>query len=245
MKKRKLVIVTGGTRGIGLAITRELLRRGYDVHILAQQENALKQVKSDLQQYGKVDYSVINLSDRGQIKNFSSQWSKSIWGLVNNAGCWAEERLDDPDTGIWDNIMKLNLEGLYFLTKGLQSWIVNGGRIINISSQLGTTGRVGMGIYSASKHAIIGLTRCWALELGNRTITANAICPGWVNTESNIKEIAQWAETEKISFNKKMKQLADPLPLHRFIEPNEVADLVAFLIDPSASGITGQAYEIK
>lgn len=141
--------------------------------------------------------------------------------------------------------MKLNVEGLYFLTKGLQRWIVNNGRIINIASQLGTGGRAGMGAYAASKHAVIGLTRCWALELGEKGITVNAVCPGWVNTELNRVEIRQKAKEQGTSFENKFQEIANPLTLRRFIEPEEVAQLVAFLVDTTGSGITGQAYEIK
>jgi 3-hydroxybutyrate dehydrogenase len=102
-----------------------------------------------------------------------------------------------------------------------------------------------MGVYAASKHAVIGLTRCWALELGTRAITVNAVCPGWVNTESNQVEIKEWAEKEGLSLEDKIKEIADPLTLHRFIEPEEVASLVGFLIGSTGGGITGQVYEIK
>lgn len=245
MQDEKPVVVTGGSRGIGFAITKNLLQNGLKVHVLARQEDGLRRARKALQKYGEIDYSVLDLSRRDEIKKFCQNWSKKIYGLVNNAGRWAEERLDGPDSGIWDPIMKLNVEGLYFLTKGLQGHIVKGGRIVNISSQLGTSGRAGMGIYSASKHAVIGLTRSWALELGGREITVNAVCPGWVNTESNRVEIKERAANEGTSFEEKMEEIAKPLALHRFVEPEEVASLVTFLVKSSGSGITGQIYEIK
>lgn len=245
MQNEKLVIVTGASRGIGFAIARDLLQNGFKVHMIARQEDGLKNAKETLQVNGDVSYSVLDLSKRSEVQTFCREWAKKIYGLVNNAGRWAEERLDEPDSDIWDPIIKLNVEGLYFLTKGLQEHIVNEGRIVNISSQLGTSGRAGMGIYSASKHAVIGLTRSWALELGDREITVNAVCPGWVNTESNRVEIKLWAAEEGMPFDEKLDEIAKPLILHRFIEPEEVANLVTFLIKPTGSGITGQAYEIK
>lgn len=245
MRNNKLVVVTGASRGIGYSIAKNLLQSGFQVHIIAHQENDLTRAQKSLLDYGDVEHSVLDISKRQKVKQYGKHWSRNIFALVNNAGRWAEERIDEPDSDIWDPIMKLNLEGLYFLTKGLQQHIVNGGRIVNISSQLGTSGRVGMGIYSASKHAVIGLTRSWALELGDRAITANAICPGWVNTESNRVEIKKWADNEGKSFQNKMEEIAKPLTLHRFIEPEEVANLVTFLIKPTGSGITGQVYEIK
>ena len=245
MQNKPLVIVTGASRGIGFAIAKNLLQNGFKVHLLAHQKAGLKRAQEALQEYGDVDYSVLNLSIRKEVQGFCQNWSGEIHGLVNNAGRWAEERLDDPDSGIWDPIMRLNVEGLYFLTKGLQDCIVNEGRIVNISSQLGTSGRAGMGIYSASKHAVIGLTRSWALELGDRAITVNAVCPGWVKTESNRVEIKERAVQENISFEDKMEEISKHLTLNRFIEPEEVANLVTFLIKPTSSGITGQVYEIK
>ena len=245
MNIQKLVVVTGASHGIGFEISRRFLIAGFSVHMIARHEKGLESALKSLKKYGDVSYSVVDLSSREAIRLFANGWSKKIWGLVNNAGRWAGERLDEPDTGIWDSIMKLNVEGTYFLTKQLQGWIRNGGRIVNISSQLGTSGRIGMGAYSASKHAVIGLTRCWALELGSRNITVNAVCPGWVNTESNRREIREWAKDLHVSFEEKLKDLSEPLILKRFIEPKEVASLTVFLVGKEGSGITGQVYEIK
>lgn len=245
MGTQKLVIVTGASRGIGFEISRQLLVAGFSVHMIAHHGKGLEHASKALKKYRNVSYSTVDLSSREAIHSFAAGWNKKIWGLVNNAGRWAEERIDEPDSGIWDSIMKLNVEGTYFLTKQLQRWIKKGGRIVNIASQLGTTGRAGMGAYSASKHAVIGLTRCWALELGSRNITVNAVCPGWVNTESNRREIRQWAKDLNMSFEQKLKDLSEPLIRKRFIEPKEVASLVSFLVGSEGSGVTGQVYEIK
>lgn len=245
MSTQKLVIVTGASRGIGFEISRRLLAAGFSVHMIARHEKGLETASKMLKKYGNVTYSAVDLSSREAILSFTSGWNKKIWGLVNNAGRWAEERIDEPDRDIWDPIMKLNVEGTYFLTKQLQRWITKDGRIVNIASQLGTTGRAGMGAYSASKHAVIGLTRCWALELGSKSITVNAVCPGWINTESNRREICQWAKDLNMSFAQKLRDVSEPLTLKRFIEPKEVASLVSFLVGEEGSGVTGQVYEIK
>ena len=245
MARERKVIVTGASQGIGFAIAKNLLQNGFSVHIIARRKKRLEKAAAKLGSYGKVTYSTVNLTDRKEVYSFSKKWTGVIYGLVNNAGCWAEEKLSDPDSDIWDPIMELNLEGLYFLTKGMQKHIVTGGRIVNISSQLGTSGRSGMGAYAASKHAVIGLTRCWALELSDRRITVNVVCPGWVNTASNRKEIKGWTKGKKASLKEKMQEIAAPTTLRRFIEPEEVANLVGFLAGSTGSGITGQIYEIK
>ncbi len=245
MYKQKKVVVTGASRGIGFAITHVLLSRGFSVHMISKDAILLKKTCARLKKYGQIDFSVVDLSSREEIKKFCVKWDEKIYGLINNAGRWAEERVDEPDKNIWDQIMRLNLDGVYFLTKGLQRWIVDKGRIVNISSQLGTGGRIGMGAYAASKHAVIGLTRCWSLELSARGILVNAVCPGWVDTESNRIEIRQWARESGLSYKQKMRQITNPLTLKRFIKPVEVANLVCFLIGVEGSGITGQIYEIK
>ncbi|MHA1960755.1 MAG: SDR family NAD(P)-dependent oxidoreductase [Candidatus Thorarchaeota archaeon] len=239
---RGMIIVTGASRGIGFAIASKLLQADYSVHMIARDREALQQAVRNLP--GEVTYSSVDLSSRLQINQFVDEWDEQLYAIVNNAGIWAEERIDEPDSGIWDPIIRLNLEGTYFLVKGLQEWIVDGGRIVTISSQLGTKGRAGFGAYSASKHALIGLTRCWALELGGRGITVNAICPGWINTESNIKEIGEQAKEKGITVAARISQITEHLSLGRFIEPEEVASLVAFIVGRESSGITGQVYGV-
>lgn len=240
-----LVLVTGASRGIGLAIAEDLLKAQFNVHMIASNELGLRQAQERLHSAERCTYSVVDLMSREEIHNFVNQWSNSLWAIINNAGTWSEERLDEPDRQIWDKMIKLNLEATYFLTKGMHKWIVDGGRIINISSQLGTSGRAGFGAYCATKHGVIGLTRCWALELSDREITVNAVCPGWVRTESNLKDIRQWAFRDGTTVETKTEELAQTLPLGRFIEPEEVAALVGFLVSTEATGITNQAYEIR
>lgn len=242
---KKNIIITGGSRGIGKAIVKKMLEQGYNVFICGRNEEELKKTKQEFFLMGEIDYFVLDISSRESVKNFAAQWDKPLYGLINNAGAWKEERIDEPKKDIWDEMINLNLAGLYFLTKGLHMKITMPGRVINISSQLGLSGRAGFGPYSAAKHGVNGLTKCWAEELGEKGITVNSICPGWVKTQSNIDEIYLFAEAEGKTFEEKFKQISKTCLMKRFIEPEEVANLAAFLMSEEASGICGKIYEIK
>lgn len=244
MKKRmssaKVVIVTGGSRGMGYAIAETLLVEGYRVYICGRDEFTLKQAVRKLSKKGIIKYFTLDLADKNAVRQFTKRWATPLYALVNNAGIVEEEPLHAEDTGSWERIMGVNLSGVYYLTKGLVGHLKDGGRIINIASQLGKEGRAGLGAYCASKFGLIGLTKSWAKELGERDITVNAVCPGWVETEMGAKDIEILAKKRDISSAVIKKQLAEHLELKRFNKPKEVADIVAFLLSKKASGISGR-----
>lgn len=237
--KVKNVIITGGSRGIGKEIAKHLLKGEYSVHICARDEDDLKNTASELSALGNIDYKILDISKRDSILEFCDSWNKPLYGIINNAGICKTEKLIETGN-VWDDVIRTNLESVYFLTKGLVKFIKNEGRIINISSQLGKEGRVGYGAYCASKFGIIGLTKCWAKELGEQGITVNAVCPGWVKTEMAINDVKRMAEEKGISADDLYEEICQPLELKRFTEPSEVANLVAFLMSEDASGITGR-----
>lgn len=234
------VIVTGGSRGIGRAITERLLRDGYAVTITARDEDRLAEAVKELSPLGQVSAEKLDISDRNAIQDFINQWKRPLYGLVNNAGIVLTERIDEQEGGSWDAVLNTNLNGVYFLTKGLLPHLQDKGRIINISSQLGKEGRAGYGAYSASKFGIIGLTKCWAKELGSRGITVNAICPGWVKTEMAIEDMKRLAAESGVTPEAYMRTISEPLELKRFTEPEEIANLAAFLISEEGGGISGR-----
>lgn len=239
------VVITGGSKGIGRAIAESVLTAGYAVHLVARGEAGLQGVSQELCELGDVSYSALDLSDADAVVQFCRTWREDIHGLINNAGYWLEDPIDEVDASLFTSLLSVNLVAPYLLTKGLIARIRDSGRIINIASQLGTGGRARMGAYSASKHGLVGLTRCWAPELGARRITVNAVCPGWVNTESNRTELAALAQQRRTTLEGEMEAISRTLVLQRFIEPREVANLVTFLLGAGGSGITGQVYEIK
>ena len=235
----KLVIVTGGSRGIGKAITKALLKDGYIVHVIARTKKDIDATKKELSSDGQVIGHVLDLADVDAIRKFCENWDKPLYALVNNAGiCQTAELASKND--VWDAVVRTNLDAVYHFTKALVGSIIDNGRIVNISSQLGKEGRAGYGAYCASKFGVIGLTKCWAKELGVRGITVNAVCPGWVNTEMAQKDMERLAQEAGISKDEYYKQICEPLELKRFTEPEEVANLASFLISEKASGITGR-----
>lgn len=241
---KKTAIVTGSSRGIGKAIAIELLNQGYHVYICSRTLKDLKDTCSNISHFGKAEYFQLDIADKSQLNKFLGEWKTPLNVLVNNAGICGIEKLEE-DIGLWDDILNLNLNGVYFLTKGLLKWISGGGSIVNISSQLGMEGRSGFGAYCATKHAILGLTKCWAKELGEKGITVNAICPGWVKTEMAMADVKEMAQNRSISEEEMYREITKDLDLKRFIEPEEIAYLVAFLVSEQGRGITGQSYLIR
>lgn len=241
----RMVMVTGGSRGIGRAIAEKCLEAGFEVHLVANQEVPLSRTAEELSAKGIVSHSAVDLSNRRQVESFAQGWSRNIYGLVNNAGYWKEDSLTHLDVDMFGRMMDVNVMAPYMLTKGLYEQIETHGRIVNIASQLGTQGRERMGAYAATKHALVGLTRCWAPEASRKNVTVNAVCPGWVDTESNRVELRELGRSRGTTLEEVGAQISQGLVLRRFIKQEEVASLVAFLLSSDASGISGQVYEIK
>jgi NAD(P)-dependent dehydrogenase (short-subunit alcohol dehydrogenase family) len=239
------VIVTGGSRGIGRAIAEKCLEAGYRVHLVARCEQTLSQVAIELQTKGFVEYSAVDLSDPQQVERFTKCLQGQFYGLVNNAGFWQEDSLEKLDVGLFMRMTNVNVLAPYLLTVGLFDKIKSPGRVVNIASQLGTMGRERMGIYCATKHALVGLTRSWAPEASRKGITVNTVCPGWVDTESNRTELRRLGDKRGRTMDDEVEQITKGLILRRFIKEEEVASLVVFLMSAGASGISGQVYEIK
>jgi NAD(P)-dependent dehydrogenase (short-subunit alcohol dehydrogenase family) len=244
----ELILITGGSRGIGKTVAERLLEAGYRLRICARRRDELAAAAESLSELGEIDYSVLDLRDRGAIHAFCRDWREPLYGLINNAGIARVERLDENEdtwhhaASPWDEVLEVNLHGVHFLTKGLLRHLSNPGRIVNMSSQLGKEGRAGYGAYCASKFGLIGLTKCWAKELGRRGITVNAVCPGWVGTDQALGDMARIAREKGLAADDFYPQVCAPLELGRFITPREVANLVAFLISGEASGITGRSW---
>ena len=250
MLNDKIALITGGGTGIGKAIAIKLAKNGAKVAIASRNRDQLQRVAAELKQMGltvlPVPMNVRLTTDvHRAVTGIVAQWG-AIHILVNNAGISGLSLMRDSDDSKWYDIMDTNLNGMYLVTKATLRHIPYkaGGRIINISSVLGKFGAPGYTAYCTTKHGMIGFTRALALEVVSRGITVNAICPGWVDTEMSTLSINENAELKGITAEEFIAEAVAAVPIKRFLEPEEIAELVAYVASDAARGITGQAMNI-
>jgi ketoreductase len=246
----KIAIVTGGATGIGKAIAYALAGRGAQVAIASRQQSRLNETAQEFVASGfSVLPIVMDIRSKADVERAVSEVA-ARWGavhiLVNNAGISGLSKIDDPDDSLWHNIVATNLTGVYLITKEALRHMPNhqGGRIITISSVLGKFGVPGYTAYCATKHGVIGFTRALALEVVGRGITANTICPGWVDTAMAAQGMSETAAIQGITIEEFKAQAIAAMPIRRFINAEEVAELVCYVASENARGITGQAINI-
>ena len=241
----KIALVTGGGTGIGKAIAEALAGSGARVAVASRNPSHLKFA------HGDAAFMAIEMDvrEKAQVQSGVAKIRES-WGavdiLINNAGISGLTTMDDPDDRRWRDIIETNLTGSYLVTKEVLKYMKNQshGRIINVSSVLGKFGVPGYAAYCSAKHGIIGFTRAVALEVVGRGITVNAICPGWVETEMARQGIEESAAFQGITAEEFRKRAVEMVPIKRFLESDEVAGLVLYLVSEKAAGITGQAINI-
>ena len=228
MKNKKTVLVTGVSRGIGQAIAKKLVGEGYFVHgTYNTGEKEAEQLKQELK---NIKIYQVNLQDRKQ----TQQLVKKLKGikfdaLVNNAGVFQLEDFDNYDFEIWDSTFEINLSAILVICLGLKDNIKSGGAIVNIASTDGMTGSFAGMAYSASKAALINLTKSLGNNFGSKEIRVNAIAPGWVNTDMDTEVVGD---------------APDLTPLGRNAKPEEVANVVSFLLSGRASFANGATFVI-
>jgi len=246
----RVALVTGGGTGIGKAIAFALAEQGARVVIASRNTVRLDATVGELKAAGHSALAlVLDINDKASVQTCVTRIKKECGRvdiLINNAGVSGMTPVDQEEDHIWHAILDTNLTGTYLVTKQVLRIMTreDGGRIINMSSVLGKFGVPGYVAYCASKHGLIGFTRALALELASRHITVNAVCPGWVDTEMSRLGIDQIASTQGVSPEAFKEQALSAVPIQRFLDPEEVARLTAYLASDKAAGITGQAINI-
>lgn len=241
MLKDKIALVTGGSRGIGSSICKELAKAGATVLInyANSKDSALKVLDEIVEGGGKGEVVGFDVSDYSiveeKIKYLIEKYEK-IDILVNNAGITRDSLFMRMKESQWDEVFETNTKGVFNCSKNVVRMMVKNqyGKIINISSVVGEMGNPGQVNYSSTKSALIGFTKSLAKELGSKNINVNAITPGFIETE--ITEVLS------DSIKDKYKEI---IPLSRFGKPEDVAKAVLFLASDDSSYITGEVLKIN
>ena len=249
--KGQHALITGGSRGIGAAISNALAALGANVSLLARDNKTLKKQSDYLAtEFGtNVFYTSTDITNEKEIE---SSFAKSVNAngpidiLVNNAGIGKSMPFHKMDLEFWKTTLDLNLTGTFLCTKQVYDTMRERayGRIINISSTVGLRGYPYIAAYTASKHAVIGLTRTLALEAVKKGITVNAICPGYTETDLVSEAIDSIAKTSGRDKENVKTEIENMSPMGRLVTPEEVAESAAWLCLPSSASITGQAIVI-
>ena len=240
-------LVTGGSRGIGAAIARQLLAAGAVVTVLGRQRDGVQALAAEEPQ--RLHAVSADVSDAAQVAAaFASARERfgPVAILVNNAGQASSAPFLKTDAQLWEQLLSVNLTGTFLCTQtALPDMLAVGwGRIVNVASTAGLTGYAYVSAYCAAKHGVIGLTRALALETAKKGVTVNAVCPGYTETDILRESIANVVAKTGRSAESARAGFAAGNPQGRLVQPDEVADTVRWLCSDAASAITGQSIAV-
>lgn len=240
----KHVVITGGGSGIGAAIAKIMADKNAHVSIIGRNQDKLDTTAASL----PVTTATADVTDREQVRSAFAELKKKhgrVNVLVNNAGAAAAMPFAKMDDQHWDGMLAVNLTGVYNCSKAvIRDMLDNGGgRIVNVASTAALSGYAYVSAYCAAKHGVIGLTRAMALEFAQKGITVNAVCPGYTDTEIVATAVAKIVASTGRSEEEALAELVKVNPQGRLVQPEEVADTVAWLCRQES--ITGQAISVS
>lgn len=247
MSKQKVALVTGGASGMGAAISKRLAEDGFAVTIAdLNEENATKVANEIKENGGKARVSVTDVSDRDSVFIAVEDTVKEFGDfnvIVNNAGIIMNANIDEITPEQYQKSFDINVGGVLWGTQAAAKKfkeLGHGGKIINTSSQAGIKGNPGISVYSATKFAVRGITQSAAQELGKYGIYVNAYAPGTVATDLATGHMKAMAEENNTTIEEIEKTYTDQIALEKLTQPEEIANVVAFLASSDSNQITGQ-----
>jgi len=240
------VVVTGASRGIGRAVALRFARQGHPVWALARSETDLESLREEVPD--RVRPLVVDGEDeaalRAACKKINAEGAPGV--LVNNAGIAPSAPLVKTPMADFDRVMAINVRAPFVMCQELVPGMEarKFGRVINMASTAGLRGFRYTSAYSASKHALLGLTKSLALETAQSGVTVNAVCPGWVDTPMVARATERIQKVTGRSEEEARAALWKMHPIGRFVQPEEVAEVCFFLAGEQAGAITGTTYVI-
>ena len=250
--KDKIVLITGGGRGIGRAVAFAFAREGASVAVVARTGTEVERVAAEIKDECGVEtmYATCDVSDAEDVArafaSVAATFGRGADILVNNAGIAESAPILKTSDEFWQRHLAINLNGTFYCTRGaLPAMIERGwGRIINIASIAGKTGAPYIAAYAASKHGVLGLTRSVALEVALKGVTVNAICPGYVDTDMTTRALQRIEAMTGHTVADALETIKRTSPQNRLVTPEEVAALALLLASEDGRGINGQAINV-
>lgn len=243
----RTVVLTGAASGIGRALAQAFAAQQTELVLVDRSAQALQAVADELAAHCKVSAHVCDLTDEGAVVHLATQIAAQhgkIHVLVNNAGAEYPTPLADTADDAnarWAALLDNNVTSMVRLTRALLPCMQSGASIINQSSIWGKTGVADFSAYVASKHAVIGLTRALAWELGPRAIRVNAVCPGWIRTDAAMASLRSMAQTQGRSESDVEHEILSRQALPGMLLPADIAGVYMFLASDGACCMTGQS----
>ena len=247
----RCVVLTGAAGGIGQRLAQTYAEAGATLELVDRDPQALAELVETLEPKGALQATTLDLADWHSVQHFADDLAcrnRSVEVLVNNAGVEYPTPISDPSAeadGCWAQLLDNNVSSMQRLTRALLPRLRAGASVINQSSIWGLKGVPGFSAYVASKHAVVGLTRSLAWELGPRRIRVNAVCPGWIGTEAAMRSLRVMAEENGRTEADELVAVLSAQAIPELLTPADLAGTFLFLGSPLAAALTGQALSVS